>query len=750
MIRSWSNAMLRIFLGILLGSVILLPPCIWAASSATLQIPASRPRLWFADPIRQQDARSAFIAAPFSRPNYSAFDPAATNYARALRAVVGNDPQACLLALNGDPASPPPPANRPDLPLDEGILGMTFRGVEAPSTFRDQMRQQGEAWILVYDWCRPQMTAEQVATLVERWNGYMQRELADTFSQQGEEASNYWAGRVRNLLMWGIASYDDNPQAQSFIDAALETRMGQWFPAWHQAFGRGGIFPEGSAYGIVNLSYPLVGFTTASGFGHDAFALTPYYREAVYAIIYGTTPGPTLNSPGGQRYELFPFGDDEVFSAGGSVAGRTYLADFMKVMASRSPAAGHAAHARAWRSLTNAPTSWLFSSLRTDGSDSDTLDTLPLDYYAPGAGVLAARTAHDADATQVHLQLGTPGGMSHRHLDAGSFQIWRKGRWVTRESVGYSDRIVALGESTGSRNTVDTVSPVAHNTLLFEGRSTAMWIGDGPRPITQPVNPERDQPRQLPLVKRLQHAPQFSYVAVDYSGAYRNGLNTRVDWPYAGRVWREFLFIRPLQTLLVFDRAESTSDSLNAYYGTANWHWAGVGRRVAAEGVRRHFIMHFENQPTAAANQVTAPLGSQTAQLVTLLPRTPIYRLLNEDYSGPPDDSHAGQHRVEIEQSGTAEAYFLNLVTAYDQAEPPLQASLQEDSENYIVSATHATRGSVVVTLRKGMNSEGGSISINGGTPVPLRETVQAISVGDNGPVWHESLILQDGFEGMR
>jgi hypothetical protein len=125
--------------------------------------------------------------------------------------------------------------------------------------------------------------------------------------------------------------------------------------------------------------------------------------------------------------------------------------------------------------------------------------------------------------------------------------MWRKGRFLTRETAGYSDQIAGFQ---GQRQHVDTEHPLAHNTLLFEGWNTGRWVGRGPHVI--PVGGDRgEQPRGLPEVRRLQHEPQFGYVAVDYSDAYRNMPDSRVDWPYADKAWREFVFIRPLQALVI-------------------------------------------------------------------------------------------------------------------------------------------------------------------------------------------------------
>ena len=723
--------------------------CSGARATVQLDIPPTHPRIWFGDAGRLQQAQDYFATAPFTVGNFNPVDAAGTNYRRALLHVVADVPQACAHALRGDPATPP--ANRA---LDTGLLGVTFSS--GPSTFRDQMRQQGDSWLLVYDWCHAAMTLPERNQLIDRWNGHMQRELDDTFAQDGEEASNYWSGRVRNLLLWGIASHGENPRAQEFIDAALEIRMRDGFGDWYQDFGVGGVFPEGSDYGVVSLSYPLMAFTTAADFGFDPYQQTPYFREALYALIYGSTPGPSsITAQASNLFGLFPFGDDQNFLAGGAINRRTYLGDYTSVMGLRDTGSGNARHARAWRAMTDAGTSWLFRAVAAPAQPPSALTDLPLDYYASGAGVFAMRTAHAPDAMQVHLQLGTPGGMSHRHMDAGSVQVWRKGQWLTRESTGYSDKLGALGEPSGSLVTVETDDAVAHNTLLFEGATTGTWIGDGPQVVPPGGNPDSDQPRELPQVKRLQHAEQFAYVAVDYSAAYRNGRDTRVDWPYTETAWREFLFIRPLQALVMLDRTRASSDALRPFYATDSWLWRDIGRRVGADAVQRTFIMHFETEPDLhGASRLTAAVGNQTSELTMLLPANPAVRVINEDVilrNGDGDitldDSHAGQHRLEVSQQGSPDAYFMNVLTGYDVGEAPIDMQLSEDATRWTLTLAHPVRGSAVVVFEKGVQSHGGSIRIGNESATPLAAQVQRITVTRDGPVWESLCILCDGFE---
>lgn len=691
----------------LLPTVLLL--CAAAAPAANLQIPSAHPRLWYANAARLAQAQTYFGTAPFT--------PAGSDiqFERALRGVLTGNSADCDAAV-------------------AHLVAWTF---ENNGGRRDGLRQQGEELLVIYDWCHHRLAPAQVQTLVARWNGYMDLEIADGFANEGAEANNYFWGRVRNELMWGIASFGENPRAQEFIDHALDTRFSNWFSGFYQDFGRGGVFPEGADYGVVSLSYPILPFASAADFGFDPYAQTPYFREAIYALLYGTTPGPTTLSgsfSGGAL--LFPFNDDETLHDGGTLNARQYLGDFARFMGARAPASGNARHARAWLAITNAGRRWMFDALGGSGSAADFAD-LPLDYYAPGAGVLDSRSSHDANAMQVHLQLNTPGHIEHRHQDGGSFQVWRKGRFLTRESAGYADFLRGF---MGSGANIDTGHPLAHNTLLFEAWNTGRWVGTGPI-VIPPGGDRLENPRDLPRVMRLQHEPAFSFVAVDYSDAYRNMPDSRVDWPYADKAWREFVFIRPLQALVILDRTRGSSDSLLPWYNGGGWLLDGPN--IPAAQVRRTFVMHFETQPVAAGNRLSAALGTQTAELITLLPAAPTFRVVHEDVPG---DEQAGQYRLELDAVGSVDSYFLNVVTGYDAGEAPLGAILTEDASSWTLALTHPQRGSASLTLVKGVASSGGSLTI-GAITTPLRADVQGITVTSERPVWAGDGLFANGFE---
>jgi hypothetical protein len=706
------------------ASVLLLMLLPALAQAVTLNIPATHPRNWYGNAARLTQARTHYQSTPFTPSG----EATTLNFGRALRGLLTNNNTDC----------------------DQAVSYLaTWEAPAGIGGFRDATRQQGEALLLIYDWCHHRLSPSQITTLVARWNGYMDRDNGDDFANEGSEANNYFWGRVRNNLLWGIASFGENPRAQAFIDNALETRLGDWFPGWYQDFGRGGVFPEGADYGSVTLSYPIVPFQSAADFGYDPYAQTPYFREAIYALIYGTTPGPTRTTgvpPTGNV--LFPFNDDATFFEGSPINVRNYYGDVARFFGQRNAASGNARHMRAWLTATSASRSWMFDALGGSGQATD-LNALPLDYFAPGAAVFYTRSGHDANASALHIQLGTPGGVQHRHRDAGNFQFWRKGRWITRESVGYSKPLAAFG----GNGTVDTEHHVAHNGLLFQGRTTGRWVGTGP--IVIPAGDDRgDQPDGLPEVVRVQHHPDFGYVATDFSRSYRNTNGRRVDWPYADKAVREFLFVRRFNALVILDRMRTSSDSQLPFYMTANWinTIEGTGTpdplavHVPAPNVVRTFLMHFETPPTLSANRASAVVGEQVADLITLLPASATYRVINEDVAGA---ELYGQHRLELDSSGTTESYFLNVVHGRDVGTTALAANLTDNGASWTLTLTDPQQGTASIVLQKGMASSGGSVAFGAATPVALNPGVQGIQVTNDGPVWASLVdaIFADDFE---
>jgi hypothetical protein len=218
-----------------------------------------------------------------------------------------------------------------------------------------------------------------------------------------------------------------------------------------------------------------------------------------------------------------------------------------------------------------------------------------------------------------------------------------------------------------------------------------------------------------PIVTRLESRPEYSFAAVDLSPAYRNNVccsgHPERDNAAIKHLEREFLFIRSLETMVIFDRI-----------------LAADAGNISAENVVKTFLAHFEQAPRIDdANHVTAANGPQTLRLTTLVPARARYQVVRE--------GGVGQYRLEVNDSGSAQSYFLHVLQARDTSKANLTASVDDNKNSYTVTLEDPQHGPVRLIFNKGMTSSGGGITI-GGREMSLTARVQDITVTDEGPVW--------------
>ncbi len=194
---------------------------------------------------------------------------------------------------------------------------------------------------------------------------------------------------------------------------------------------------------------------------------------------------------------------------------------------------------------------------------------------------------------------------------------------------------------------------------------------------------------------------------MDLTPAYR-ATHPVLDNPAVVHVEREFLFVRSLETLLVFDRVESTSASHP-----------------------KLFLAHFETAPTVdpGTRTVTAVNGPQALRVTTLVPASPTFRpVVNEG-------GQVGQFRMEIQTAGAPLSYFLHALQARGTADANVTATAVDTGAAFEVTLAHPSRGTVSIALQKGGTTTGGTITIGGATTT-LTSQVQTITVNDGGVVW--------------
>ena len=471
-------------------------------------------------------------------------------------------------------------------------------------TASDQARWNGEAVIVVFDWCYPLFSAAQRSAMLSRWNSYITTLDAKEWGGPGMETSNYYWGYLRNAFEWALATYGEQPtQAKTYLDEALVRRWQHGVMPWAASTGKGGVFSEGSQYGRYMAGYAVIPWATAEALGRDILRETNFYREGLMWLIAQTTPAPTSGA-----YRIHAFSDDENSQA----ANDNYWGDFVALMAVTFAGTALAGWARQWLATVQPPVDPFMASILVSGATKPFSD-LPLDYFAPGLGFWYARDRWAADATYVQVQsaMDTHGG--HTHGDAGNFHLWRKGVWLSKESTEYSVNITGWGGS----GSVGIDQGPAHNVPFVNGKG-----------------PQHDYSQNAARTLRLASTPDVAYLATDLTSAWR-ASDSRFNVPEAVSVVREFVFLRQLGVLIVLDRIQTPNASTK------------VGVAIHSDTV-----LSLVGQTANTVN------GAQALGIVINAESPVALRAVNE--------GSKGHYRLEVETSGQTVTHLVSVLTPRD------------------------------------------------------------------------------------
>ncbi|XCN73905.1 MAG: FG-GAP repeat protein [Candidatus Electrothrix aestuarii] len=593
----------------------------------------------------------------------------------------------------------------------------------------DECRWHGENIITVYDWCYDALSQDDLNLIRDRmnetvayWNTAYWGGTGTTEDGQSFAESNYYWGYLRNSLMWGIASHGENPEAPAFVEHALQGRW-EGISLPHIASCNGsGIPAEGTSYGPYVLHYPLIPFASMELFGRDMmFGDSDFYAKAVFSTIYQALPDTFLN-PGATtaKFSLFPYGDAAPFaqdynptSYSGGAAGPaqdTRLAEFMTYTAQHfgsNPIAGFARRwiARAEQGLSEELVQYYLASLGQGGEEQLDFSLLPLDYYGASSCMAQAyaRSSWDSNNnTALHLQLISPPLLGHEHRDSGNWQLRRKGRWLVREISGRGNNSGWNIPGYAGQDIVDVQETIAHNTLLFGGEGQAT-TGSG-----------------VPELLRLESRDDFFFAVSDLTPGYHSSIdNERYGNEHIAHAEREFLFVRPLESLIILDRMES-----------------------ADTNTAKTFLMHVQNTlQTSGSNSYLNVNGDQTVRLTTLVPAEPIYRVIDQRNAKYPYS-----YRLEVETSGTGIQYFLHVVQARDSSASDLDITFEENETSFVINLLkQGAPGCAKVVLDKGLHSSGGqfgyAVDATDCSQVELtalRDGIQPITVNSQGVSWEK------------
>jgi hypothetical protein len=572
---------------------------------------------------------------------------------------------------------------------------------------------------VVFDWCYDQLTQSERDSVVKRYGGLVQGMMAESWGgpNQNMYMNNYFWGYFRGEMEWALATYyEDKTHAQSILDFALTQRWEGDFVPHSKGWADGGMLKEGFQYGPYMADYRTIFFKTLALNGRDLDMETDFFKQTVYYLIYSRTNAKTYKkgSSAAPFYQFFPFSADEK-SEGYPAADNGGLADFMHMMASDYATKPLGQYARQWlNDVQTSPRASRFVEVTESApGTARSFGDLALDYYSQGK--LLGRNRWTADSTQVDLRLSI-NDTNTGDKEIGAFQIWRSGYFVTKESTGYGDQFF------------DTNSDAekAHNEILVGG------FGYG----GQQAGAGNDDKNGYPEIKRMESRDRYLYAAVDLTSYFRNdklsgGGKLESDNPYAGAVVREFLFIRPLDTLVVLDRVRSIVDSARIM----------VPGPKTPEEVEKTQLIHSPYKPTIDGQRALAVNGNQALRVVSVSPANTTFSVVYEgDGAGADKPESMKQYRLQITAKGQQDTHLLTVCQARDSSGQDLALDFSEDANQMTLTLTHPTLGRARVRFLKGMSSTGGdfgySASSDSISTAPLLDRVQKNHVTVDGPQW--------------
>jgi len=381
---------------------------------------------------------------------------------------------------------------------------------------------------LVYDWCHELLTPAQR----ERWTAYANQAVWNVWNPTrarwgnavypwtgwsiDNPSNNYYYSFLRATMLLGLATHDENPQAQEWIQLFREAKIErQLLPTFSRDLAGGGS-REGTGYGTAmkNL-FQLYDWWQRST-GEPIGSRTPHTLASMAHLMHSIVP--TLD-------RLAPTGDHARESSAALFDyHREYLLTLMALFPDE-PLSGVAATLLDKSSVARMKYGFMYyvdflyeqPELKTRP-----LSDLATTYWAPGTGQLMMRSSWQPSATYANFICG-PYTESHAHRDQGSFVIYR-GTWLAVDANVFSHSGIEQDEE-------------LHNLVRFEAGGTTIKQRYG----------------TTCALTALADSPPYTYATARMTAAYK-GQAAIVESE------REFLFIKP-DTFVVFDRAVAANSA---------------------------------------------------------------------------------------------------------------------------------------------------------------------------------------------
>ncbi len=412
-------------------------------------------------------------------------------------------------------------------------------------------RYRWNQWVApALDWCWDYLTAAERDLVVKRYTGYVRTVMQQKWGGRGMGFNNYFIGNLTNEVCLAAATWHEQ-DVRDILDFAVNARWRQDFlplvsrrkneaGQWEAGPNWGGASPDGSAYGQVIYSYPVIPWLTFP----KTFA-TDWFADAVTTLAHWISPVPMAARGNPALFpQLFPVGDDETPDGFPNAAARTYLGDFLTAAQALLQGRPEAGYARTLLDYGLPVSRYLLYGIPPAGIRR--LTDLPLDRRASFWDFW--RQSWKPDATRIMTQLAYGAGGGHNHHDVGSFQVAKGKNWLTKEHTGYATKFVDCA--------AEDAEP--HNVVTF-WQPKKPYGGYGPLTAFLQGNPVLD------TLWGHQQPSNHSYCALDLTPAYRANRKD-LDPAWVHRVLRQYLYLRDVDVLLVVDRLSADRELLRRFH----------------------------------------------------------------------------------------------------------------------------------------------------------------------------------------
>ncbi len=466
--------------------------------------------------------------------------------------------------------------------------------------------------------------------------------------------TDHMASITRNWIVHGLTACD-----AADIDPALSARACEVLKTGHRFWHgvqlvkarrdkgilaqSGGYKPDGTSYGQGTQQYWLETFLALANAGESSASYAQYIENSLLSVfIHQLTPTEkgyaTIGSV--ENYDV-NYGIEKdsyqlrvangavisLFSGVLAKAGNTQAAGWAKFLANKvfdvdplNVVVGTTVYRLMFESDSVASVDY-----------RDTLDTF---FRATGFGVVFDRTSWAKNASYLMFQAGW-NYVDHIHADKGHFQLFRRGQWLTHESIAYGGTASCLGHNIWVMKTGDN--------------------GNGACPDSWGQNYFALSDNEKSRIYKASSGSAHTYVLAELAGAYNSSRNASDTSPAVKNfknLQRSFLWLKDtgesgVDTLVLLDRIQTNTGAPSDAIG--------------------YFQLHMDVAPTIDGTSAEAILGNQKLVTDVISPGDVSLSVINPTGPAGGSDTQIYTYRLAIDPAvGSGSLNMMTVIRGAD------------------------------------------------------------------------------------